>query len=286
MKVAILGVGAMGKWFAKFAVGNGWDVTVMDKVSSKAETVAGELGAKAVKSEADAVKDADIVIVAVPISKTSAVLTSVSQHMNKGALLMDVASVKGDVVDAMGGLEAELELVSLHPLFGPGATSVDGKDFVAVPVRPGERYAEFKRLLTNLGANVVEMDATEHDQLMAMTQALTHFVLISYVTALRSMRGLKNAEKLKLPMFSSLLDLGKSILAGNADVYGEIQLLNKYARISRSAMLEACRSLDAAFGTGDTKALKQIFDKAQALWKAEEVEEAYRKLYESIEGEV
>jgi len=286
MKVAILGVGAMGKWFVKFVVENGWDVTVMDKVSSKAETVAGELGAQAAKSEADAVKDADIVIVAVPISKTPAVLTSVSQHMNKGALLMDLASVKGDVVDAMGGLKAELELVSLHPLFGPGAASVDGKDFVAVPVRPGERYSEFKRLLTNLGANVVEMDAAEHDQLMAMTQALTHFVLISYVTALRSTRGLKNAEKLRLPMFSSLLDLGKSILAGNADVYGEIQVLNKYARISRRAMLEACRSLDVALEAGDTKALKQIFDKAQALWKAEEVEEAYRKLYESIEGEV
>lgn len=286
MKVAILGVGAMGKWFVKFAVENGWDVTVMDKVSSKAETVAGELGAKAAKSEADAVKEADIVIVAVPISKTPAVLTSVSQHMNKGALLMDLASVKGDVVDAMGGLKAELELVSLHPLFGPGATGVDGKDFVAVPVRPGERYVEFKRLLTNLGANVVEMDAAEHDQLMAMTQALTHFVLISYVTALRSMRGLKNAEKLRLPMFSSLLDLGKSILAGNADVYGEIQVLNKYARISRRAMLEACRSLDAALEAGDVKALEQIFGKAQALWKAEEVEEAYRKLYESIEGEV
>jgi len=284
VRVAVIGAGAMGRWFAKFAKENGWVATVMDTNFAKAERVASELGVKAARSEAEAVKEADLVIVAVPIAKTPAVITSAAKHMRKGALLVDVASVKEEVVDGMGALKAELELVSLHPLFGPGATSVRGKDFVAVPVTPGKRYAELKRVLTGMGANVVEMGAVEHDRVMAIAQCLAHFVLISYLSAVKSMKGLKSAEKLRMPGFSTLLNLGKAFLSGNPEVYGEIQVFNKYARISRSAMLEACRSLDMAFEAGDVKAARPIFSKAQALWGKAELDAAYKKLYEYFEG--
>ncbi len=279
MKAAIVGVGAMGRWFANFAKDQGWKVVVTDINFAKAERVAGELKMEAVKSQADAVKDADIVVVAVPIAKTPKAITDIAPSVKKGALLADVASVKSEAVDAMKALKVELELVSVHPLFGPGATGVKGKDFVMVPVKPGQVYADLKALLTKLGANVVEMGAEEHDRLMSIAQALTHFVLISYISALKSMKGTKSAEKLRLPMFSTLLNLGKAFLSGNAELYGEIQVFNKYARISRSAIIEACRSLDLAFGAGDAKAATKIFEKGRTLWTREEAEAAYKKLY-------
>jgi len=279
MKAAIVGVGAMGRWFANFAKDQGWKVIVTDINFAKAERVAGEFKIEAVKSQADAVKDADIVVVAVPIAKTPRAVTDIAPSVKKGALLADVASVKGEVVDAMKALKVELELVSVHPLFGPGATSVKGKDFVMVPIKPGRVYADLKTLLTKLGANVVEMGVEEHDRLMSIAQTLTHFVLISYLSALKSMKGTKNAEKLRLPMFSTLLNLGKAFLSGNPELYGEIQVLNKYARISRSAIIEACRSLDLAFEAGDAKAATKIFEKGRALWTRKEAEAAYKKLY-------
>jgi len=284
MKAAIVGVGAMGRWFANFAKDQGWEVVVTDINFVNAERVAEELKIKAVKSQADAVKDADIVIVAVPIAKTPGAITDIAPSVKKGALLTDVASVKSEGVDAMKALKVELELVSVHPLFGPGATSVKEKDFVMVPVKPGQVYADLKALLTKLGANVVEMGAEEHDRLMAIAQALTHFVLISYLSALKSMRGTKNAEKLRLPMFSTLLNLGKAFLSGNPELYGEIQVFNKYARISRSAIIEAYRSLDIAFEAGDAKAATKIFEKGRTLWTREEAEAAYKNLYGYFEG--
>jgi prephenate dehydrogenase len=285
MKVAIIGAGAMGRWFASFAKQNLGEVTIADIDIAKAKEAAREVGVKAAETCDDAVEQADVVIVAVPISKTPEVVKSVAKKMRAGSLLMDVASAKGDVVDAMNELDVELELVSIHPLFGPGATTLKGKDFAAVPVKPGKRYHQFKNRLTKLGARITEMEAEEHDKVMAISQCLTHFVLLSYLAALRSMKEIRLAEKLRTPMFDALLELAKAVLAGNPDLYGEVQTMNKYAGLARSILIDACRSLEAAFTAHDVKATRKIFKEALSLWGLSEAQAAYKRLYEHFEGD-
>ncbi len=284
MKVALVGAGVMGRWFAEFAKRNRWDVVMADVNVAKAKRVAKELGVGFAKTDAEAVAGAQLTIVAVPIAKTPEVVAEVSRHMRKGTLLMDIASAKTEVAEVMRKLDVPLELVSIHPLFGPGATSIKGKCVVAVPVKPGKRYAQFKRRLIRRGARVVELGADEHDRLMAITQCLTHFVLMSYVSALRSMKGLKRAQELQTPLFAMLFDLGKATLAGNPELYGEVQVLNKYASIARSNLMEACRSLDLAFRARDVKVARQIFEEALGMLGQKAPQEAYRRLYENFEG--
>jgi len=285
MKFAIIGAGAMGKWFASFAKQNLGEVTIADINIAKAKKVAKEVGIKAAETCEDAVAQADVAIIAVPIAKTPEVVKSMARVMRAGSLLMDVASAKSDVVDAMNELDVKPELVSIHPLFGPGATTLKGKDFAAVPVRPGKRYVQFKNRLTKLGARITEMEAEEHDKVMAISQCLTHFVLLSYLAALRSMKEIKLAEKLRTPMFNALLELAKAALAGNPDLYGEVQVMNKYAQLTRSILMEACRSLEVAFTAHDIKATRKIFNEALALWGRPEAEAAYKRLYEHFEGD-
>lgn len=284
MKVALVGAGVMGRWFAGFAKRNRWDVVVVDIDIAKAKRVARELDVEFAKTDAEAVAGAQVAIVAVPIAKTAQVIREVSEHMQKGALLMDIASAKAEIVDTMRKLDVPLELVSIHPLFGPGATSIKGKCVVSIPVKPGKRYTRFKRRLIKRGAQVIEMDADEHDRLMAVTQCLTHFVLISYMSALRSMRGLERAKKLRTPLSAMLFDLGKATLAGNPELYGEVQVLNKYASVARSNLMEACRSLDLAFQARDIKAARQVFEEALSVLGPAAVKEAYKRLYENFEG--
>lgn len=282
MKVAVIGAGAMGQWLAGFVKQNLGEVVVADVSATKAEQVAKELGISS-KSVAEAAAEAKLVLVAVPISKTPEVIKSLAGQVQQGALLADITSVKSDVVEVMQTIEAKVELVSLHPLFGPGATSVKGKDFVVVPVKPGKRYAALKQRLIELGARVTEMEAEEHDRLMAITQCMTHFVLLAYLDALKSMKGLKRAEELRTPMFATLLDLAKAVLAGNPELYGELQVRNRYARVVRSSLLEACRSLDIAFSAGDAKSVRAIFKEALAPWGSAEVKNAYKRIYERFE---
>lgn len=282
MKVAVIGAGAMGRWLADFAKQNLGEVVIADVSAAKAERVARELSISS-RSVTEAAAEAELVLVAVPISKTPEVIKSLAGQVQRGALLADVTSVKSDVVEAMQTVEARVELVSLHPLFGPGATSIKGKDFVVVPVKPGKRYTVLKHRLIELGAQITEMEAEGHDRLMAIIQCMTHFVLIAYLNALKSMKGLKRAEKLHTPMFTTLLNLAKAVLAGNPELYGELQVHNRYARVVRSSLLEACRSLDIAFSAGDAKSVASIFKEALSPWGPAEAKNAYRRVYEGFE---
>ncbi|TEU13536.1 MAG: prephenate dehydrogenase/arogenate dehydrogenase family protein [Hadesarchaea archaeon] len=282
MKVAIIGTGAMGRWLVDFAKQNLGEVVLADAIAAKAERVATEFGVN-FRSVPEAAAEAELVLVAVPISKTPDVIKSLAGQVQRGTLLADVSSVKSDVIEAMQTIEAKVELVSLHPLFGPGATSVKGKDFVVIPVKPGKRYAALKNRLLELGARVTEMGAEDHDRLMAIIQCMTHFVLLTYLNALKSMKELKRAEKFRTPMFATLLDLAKTVFAGNLELYGELQVHNKYARVVRSSLLEACRSLDVAFSAGDVKSLNASFKEALAPWKSAEVKNAYKRMYELFE---
>jgi len=282
VKVAIIGTGAMGRWLVDFAKQNLGEVVLADAIAAKAERVATEFGVN-FRSVPEAAAEAELVLVAVPISKTPDVIKSIAGQVQRGTLLADVSSVKSDVIEAMQTIEAKIELVSLHPLFGPGATSVKGKDFVAIPVKPGKRYAALKNRLLELGARVTEMGAEDHDRLMAIIQCMTHFVLLTYLNALKSMKELKRAEKFRTPMFATLLDLAKTVFAGNLELYGELQVHNKYARVVRSSLLEACRSLDVAFSAGDVKSLNASFKEALAPWKSAEVKNAYKRMYELFE---
>jgi prephenate dehydrogenase len=284
VKVSVIGAGAMGRWLVCFAKQNLGEVVVADANAAKAEQVANEFGTNS-KSIPEAAAEAELVLVAVPISKTPEVIKSLAKQVQRRTLLVDVASVKSDVIEVMQTIKAEVELVSLHPLFGPGATSVKGKDFVAIPVKPGERYAALKHRLLELGARVTEMEAEDHDRLMAIIQCMTHFVLLTYLNALKSMKDLKRAEKLRTPMFTMLLDLAKTVLAGNPELYGELQVHNRYARVVRSSLLEACRSLDVAFSAGNAKSAKATFKEALAPWESAEVENAYKRMYELFEGD-
>jgi prephenate dehydrogenase len=284
MKVAIIGVGAMGKWFAGFAKQNFGEVIVADVNAARSKKVAKEVGVRAEEICEHAVAQVDMAIIAVPIEKTPEVVMSMAKAMRAGALLMDVASVKSDVVQAMNELDVDLELVSIHPLFGPGSTTLKGKDFVAVPVKPGKRYAQFKNRLTKLGANITELEAKEHDSVMAISQCLTHFVLLSYISALRSMKETKLAERLSTPMFSTLVELAKAALAGNPDLYNEIQVINSSAKFARGTFMESCHSLDEAFASSDVKEIRKLFKEALAMWGQSETLSAYKRLYKHFEG--
>lgn len=283
MKVAIIGAGVMGRWLAGFAKKNLGEVTISDVKQSKAEKVASELGVKARPVE-EAAADADIVLVAVPIPQTPEVVKAAAKMARKGALVADVASVKSDVVKAMHKIRADVELVSIHPLFGPGASKIKGKDFVVVPVKPGKCYVELKKLLVRLGARVTEMDAEEHDRVMAIIQCTTHFVLLAYLHAIKSMKESKRIKELRTPMFARLMAVAKSILAGDPELYGELQTHNKYAKVARSGVLEACRALDSAFSAGDARRAKTVFNEALAPFGAGEIRRAYRELYRQFEG--
>jgi prephenate dehydrogenase len=283
LKVAVIGVGAMGRWFARFAKENLGEVIVADINRRRAGRLAAELAAES-KPPLEAAAEADLVLVAVPISRTPEVVKSVAGVVRRETMIADICSVKEDVVAAMREIGGVAELVSIHPLFGPGAKTVAGKDFLVVPVRAGRLYRWLKRSLTKLGARITELGAEEHDKLMAIIQCLTHFTLISYLAALRSLRDFGKPQAVRTPMFASLRNLAKAVLACNPEVFGELQVHNRYARLIRSRVLESCRLFDTIFSAKDAREMKRIFEDIGDSFDPKSIRRAYADLYERFEG--
>ncbi len=284
MNIAIIGAGSMGKWFAKFCKDRGWKVTITDKNYDKASKVAEDLSVETSKNNKGAAKDSDIIIISVPIKNTPLVIREMEGILNDDSLLLDIASVKEAAVDTMKEIDVESELASIHPLFGPGAKNLEGLNIASVPVRPGEKYESFKKVFSDLGAQVIELDAEEHDKIMSVTQSLTHFILLTFLSALDSMSEQEKAKNLSTPMFQRLLNLSKAFLSEDPKVCGDIQTENRYAHMARSTTREACRSLDTALKVENIGVIEDIFEKAIKNIEPEEIESTYKELYKDKGG--
>lgn len=265
-----MGSGAMGRLFARFFLEWGWEVDLTDVERKKAERAKKELGIrKTIPAEA-----ADMVLVATPISETPKVLEEMSRKMKKGALLVEISSVKEQIVSTMQRLKHKgLELVALHPLFGPGVITLRGERFAVVPVKTGEVFQKLCEKLRAEGAELIRTSAKEHDSKLARNQALSHLLLLSYLS-------LCDRGKLHTRLSRTLLDLAKAMLAGNPSLYYEIQTLNRHTSRVREELRRFNDRLDRILSEKKKGEFEKLFRSLVRRY-GKEVEQAYRRLYTS-----
>jgi prephenate dehydrogenase len=219
------GYGEMGRWFERFLSEREMDVTLVGR-SSHADYA-----------------DFDIVVIAVPIDVTCDVIAQVAPQMKPGAVLFDIASIKVKPVKQMlTSAPQDVELVSVHPLFGPGMPDMDGQTVIVTPVR-GERGRRFLvDLFENAGAHVEELSAEEHDRLMSVIQGLTHFGYIATGVTLEALHfDIKRSRRFMSPVYEILIDFVGRILGQNPALYASIQM--NADRSVHEAFLTQCAAL-------------------------------------------
>ncbi len=91
MKIGIIGAGNVGKALASAATKAGHDVTLAAKDPSHADAAASATGAKAARSSAEAVKDSDLVVLAVPADKVDEVVGALAPELD-GKVIIDVTN--------------------------------------------------------------------------------------------------------------------------------------------------------------------------------------------------
>ncbi|VDS07675.1 T-protein [Paracoccus haematequi] len=121
---------------------------------------------------------ADIVVLAVPLSRMAGVLRAIAPHLRPGAVVIDVASVKVAPARLMLDLlPPHVQVIASHPLFGPAsaAEGLAGHRIAWCPLRGGahRRIAAFLRAQ---GLEVIPTTPDQHDRDMAVVQGLTHLI--------------------------------------------------------------------------------------------------------------
>jgi prephenate dehydrogenase len=169
-----------------------------------------------------------VVIVSVPIGVTEAVIGEVGPHMKKDALLMDLTSLKARPVEVMLASSVS-EVIGLHPLFGPGVSSLEGQNIVLCPAR-GERWLPWVReALGTKGANLIETTPERHDEIMAVVQVLNHLDTIVLGLAIRRSGIAREVlETFSTPMFRGKLAMIDKVFS-HPGLHTEIITANPHA---------------------------------------------------------
>jgi len=224
-RIAIIGAGRMGRWFARFFSNEGIPVTVSDVDKDALRKMSQELDVSIVDNVA-AVERVDSVLLAVPIDSFRNVVQEICPHLKPNQAVMDICSVKEPAVDLMHEHVKTGVALGTHPLFGPGAEKIEGQGWVLTPTNGRERKLakEVGSWLEKRGVRVYSMSPRQHDRLMSLTLAFPHFVgLVACDTLTRSGKFLQ-AKRYGGPTYKLLLTLAEAVAYEDPNHYASIQM--------------------------------------------------------------
>jgi len=149
---------------------------------------------------AHAVENADVIVIATPLGATEAVLDKIRGGLKTGAVVTDVGSVKGSVVNAarkaLGpGIDS---FVPGHPIAGTEQSGINAafaelfQDHRVILTPVPETRMDAVDLITKMweaaGAGVNCLEVQHHDEVLAATSHLPHMLAYALVDCLADMQ--------------------------------------------------------------------------------------------------
>ena len=207
-RVAIIGVGLIGSAMA-LAARRGKRVGAVAAYDAAPEVRARvrELGLadRVAETSADAVRDADHVVLCVPVGAIGAVAAEIAPHLKPGTVLSDVGSVKRSVVEAvLPHLPQGVHFVPAHPVAG---TEFSGPDagFAALfenrwciltpcAASPEDAVERVRQLWLSFGAKVDSMTPAHHDLVLAITSHVPHLIAYNIVGTAAHLEAVTDSE--------------------------------------------------------------------------------------------
>ena len=140
--------------------------------------------------------EGDVVFLAVPTLTVATILGQLREHVPSGVTITDGASVKGSVIRAVIDAYGEIppEFVAGHPIAGSEQSGVEASNpdlyedhrVILTPTQETapEHQQRVEAMWRAVGAEVINMDVAEHDDVLAATSHLPHAIAYSLVDTL------------------------------------------------------------------------------------------------------
>ncbi len=196
-KCCIIGLGliggslglALGKYgLARERWGN--DINLMAMEEAKKRGAAD----KTTSSLADAVKDADLVILSAPVGQIPPLLEQIAPYLHKEALVTDVGSSKKFVVEAMQNVLPGICCLGGHPMAGSELSGMEAArpdlfQGAAYFLTPGENTSAhalqlMEKIILSIGARPLQLSPGEHDRIIAPLSHLPKLISSALVNVL------------------------------------------------------------------------------------------------------
>jgi cyclohexadieny/prephenate dehydrogenase len=277
-KLAIIGIGLIGSSIARAARKHKLvqRIAIAD-ASQDARDIAADLklGDSYHADAGEAVKEADLTIVCVPIGDYAAVGQAIAPHLKPGSILSDVGSVKQAVLRDLGPLVPDhVHFIPGHPIAGTEhsgpaagfAELFEGRWTILTPLPGWDEVAadQLAQFWTRMGAMVESMEPMHHDQVLAITSHLPH--LIAY-TIVGTATGLEEHTQREVIKFSAsgFRDFTR-IAASNPIMWRDIFLNNREAVLEMLGRFnEDLTALQRAIRWGEGEKLEDWFTRTRAV---------------------
>ncbi len=275
-KLAIIGVGLIGGSMARALREEGMVQEVVGCGRGKANLEkALELGVidHYTHEVANAVQGADFVVLAVPLGAMQASFDAMQGQLADDAVVTDVGSVKGSVVQDARRVFGEVPdfFVPGHPIAGTERSGVEAafpelfrnRRVILTPLDNTDPNAlqRVEQVWKLCGAEVTRMSVQHHDEVLAATSHLPHMLAYSLVDSLARMK--ENDEIFRYAaggfrdftrIASSNPTMWRDICLANSEALG--QMLQRFAN--------ELKDLAELLHGGDEEGLLELFERAKS----------------------
>ncbi|KAK0736856.1 hypothetical protein B0T21DRAFT_401004 [Apiosordaria backusii] len=181
--IGLIGMGDMGKMYARRLTNAGWRVMACDreeKYEELAKEFADNTNIQILRNGHLVSRASNYIIYSVEAAAIGRVVEQFGPSTRLGAIVGGQTSCKDPEIKAFEAyLPSDVDIVSCHSLHGP---NVDprGQPLVLIKHRASdESFAKVESVLSCLNSTHVYLTAKEHDRITADTQAVTHAAFLS-----------------------------------------------------------------------------------------------------------
>jgi cyclohexadieny/prephenate dehydrogenase len=277
-RVALIGIGLIGSSLARVLRRDSPQTEIV-ACARRPETLAAvrrlAIADATTEDPAAAVRGADLVVVATPISAYAEIGRRIAPALEPGAILTDVGSVKQAAIrDLAPHIPAGVAFVPGHPVAGTEHSGPEAgfaelfRDrwciLIPLPETPPEALGRVARMWEGAGMRLVTMTASHHDKVLAVTSHLPH--LIAY-TIVGTATDLEDSLKSEVIKFSAggFRDFTR-IAASDPIMWRDIFLNNREAVLEMlQRFSEDLTALQRAIRWGEGDKLEELFTRTRAV---------------------
>ncbi len=222
----------------------------------------------------EGVKDAELVVIATPVSDIIPIIKKSLPALKKGAIITDVGSVKNEIMIETDKLSLPgVFFVGSHPIAGTENSGVEAafsdlflkRKCILTPSKKTDPSAleKIKNLWISVGSEVFFMDSQPHDQILGAVSHLPHMIAFALVNYLHEI----NHEKESIFKFSGggLKDFTR-IAASHPIMWKDIALMNKGNLVNlMEGFQKTLEELKELINRGDGDELVRKFEESRRI---------------------
>ncbi len=276
-RIAIIGLGLLGgsvglavKEHLPGAQTTGYDADP----ATRARAAERGLVDRVCESAADAVKDAELVVLCVPVGAMAEAAKDLQAALPADALVSDVGSSKQSVAKALAEVLPGHAIIPAHPVAGTERSGPDAgfaslfqqRWCILTPPEDADpaKLAALSAFWEALGARVEVMDAAHHDLVLAVTSHLPHLIAYTIVGTASDLEGVTESEVIKYSA-GGFRDFTR-IAASDPTMWRDVFLANKEAVLEMlQRFTEDLTALQRAIRVGDGDQLFEHFSRTRAI---------------------